>query len=301
MDLKSRIEKYFVKKLNLDLLQAKKISKSVIIQEFLEGVKKFTPWLLENQEALISGCSCYIVVVFYAKSEGKICNNLILHFILLYINIDYFLDNPDISKREKKEVRDQCEQILKGETPGKLHYITESALISIRELQKVCLQESILEAFHQEFDPVNKTEHELLEKCIKKCTACVRLIHEIMGIHKDPIYLGACVQLIDDMMDYHSDIIEQNYTVATYHYEHYNNLDKLVYLFVDYLEGIDNLLMQSILAYTLMYFAAVSPLISEDIRNVFIEFYPHKICQLETIPDYSIRENIYKVIKSHLE
>jgi len=269
--------------------------------DFMNAVTKFIPWVHEDDEALVTGAVSYLALLIYSRARGgSKYDESILHFILLYINIDYIFDSKDTDLISL--VSSECRQILKNkllESPSKYGIAAEKSVKFIVENSN-CSIETLEKCFIEEYKSVKiqKTSNdrrELFSICINKAKVCVDVIAEIIGVDEPfSSEIGCLVQIVDDLLDYHDDMKNDINTVVTFDIKKDKNLDKLFREAFLMSMKVPYLGVKIPLLFGLIVTGSVSPYVSDHLKHLLLQFYPFSDPEIEYEPNKFIRKFFLK-------
>lgn len=270
-------------------------------------IKENIPWVFENEEALSSGSIAFLLGVLYSRSKGiSEYDDAILHFILIYINIDYTLDNPKISKADKKSIIRECKDYFQHLDISKIknsqilpsvksiNYILENSNCKLSTLKKCFIEEKKTSKMQK----TCKDRNTLLEICKRKAHACFEVLFDILGVvENDSKNLSFLGQLIDDLFDLENDIADEIKTIVTHDVENFKSLKKLIDTFLYTIDGLENKLHSTIFTYAIIMYAATSPYLPQDYIRIFKKYYPLEWEGIEYKSDPFIRNIFVETIK----
>lgn len=277
-----------------------------IFYTYLQHVNEYIPWVLKNEEALISGLFAFTGSVLYSRLKGVGEKDIgILHFILLYINLDYILDDPKFNQEEKEQIVKECYLYL--DTLDKSNIINSFTLASIKSLDYLLKEtdvsiETLRECFIEEQKSCNIQTKENISReklykiCISKAQTCLKIIVEILNVEeKYMMELATLSQLIDDMLDAYDDSLVGIQTVVTHDIKN-GDLTTLILDLIGMIEKIPSVYMKIGVTYCVITYAATCPYLPESWREIFKIYYPFKWEGVEIVPNKFIRKFFYKTL-----
>lgn len=189
-----------------------------------------------GSEAILSGLTCIIFFSSLPLSKSRSLSDVrrLVNYILLYLLVDYQLDDPNVADEEK---RDLLLSLLEGRdsVPKDLRVMYNNLVRSPNEAQifsQVTL--TTAQSFLVQYSS-SSTLSDLFNICVNKGGQTVlvgyRLIYRekcAVDITDDQLLLlGACIQLLDDIIDCSKDRREGIETIATCSLTIYQHLDHL--------------------------------------------------------------------------
>lgn len=207
--------------------------------------------------SLISAWMCVCTVLVLPQPEGTSVTMMDAYtistkFTVLYIYIDSYLDNKDISAREKaKFVRwmlspDNCDTSIKANLlsiRSALELKYEGGKEWLDELTYNTVDSMKIQYMSIEGD-TQVVSDSLLKTCLEKggltLLTLYRLIYGGDTKEEDSVFkIGSCLQLIDDIVDCTKDIHEEINTYCTFTLQTDTNMDKCARLLLFKLQHID--------------------------------------------------------------
>lgn len=280
-----------------------------LTKTFLTKVKKYIPWVLNQEEALVTGMITYLGIILYSRMKGVGNYDLsLLHFVLLYINLDYVLDDPQIPKEVKKNILQDCKIILDTQDLN-VDCSNKYSLAARKSIKNIlnnscCSWELLRECFDLEKKslavqvPNVSDRDKLYNICVEKADVCVRLVANIIGVEEEySREIGALIQLFDDFYDYYDDQNSSIETIVTYDIENTGSIEGLVFDYLKILEKVPYWYIKIAFMYGLIIHVAVSPYVSENLRSIFQQFYPCGSPDIEHVPNKFMRNFFARSLK----
>jgi hypothetical protein len=204
--------------------------------------------IIYNVDALNAGIYCYLgQLMMYACHNGweaTITRETKLHafnFSMLYLYLDYFIDDSSRSEDDKRSFIATIHSILQGDGSECERRARASALYidMIDSYDKIVagrpdVKSRLLDVFNSEVLGYMVQHNSLLNRSQYMSTALDKggstclAIAQMLGLEIGGSYrLGSCIQLIDDMFDVYDDMDNDIHTVATSELSTYGDMDRL--------------------------------------------------------------------------
>jgi hypothetical protein len=198
-----------------------------------------------SEELLTSGLYCFLGIFFFRYSQyGYSIETIkdemshLFNFVLLYLHVDHYLDDPKVKESERTKTLALMIELLHkpdiSKAPNKMTGLVKAYINLLNRspdakniLIKLFMSE-VLGLLYQRSD--KKSRFDYLTIAEIKGGRVGSAIQACLGLSFDKSHyeIGACVQLLDDMIDVYSDQDNQINTTATYDLKHYGHLDHLV-------------------------------------------------------------------------
>lgn len=277
-----------------------------IFYTYLRHVNEYVPWILKHEEALISGLFAFVGSVLYSRLKGVGEKDIgLLHFALLYINLDYILDDPNFDQTEKEQIVRECYFYLDTLDATKisnpltlasirsLDYLLQETNVTIETLRACFIEEQ--KSCHVQ-TAKNVTRDKLYKICTSKAQTCLKIIVEVLNVEEQYITeLSTLSQLIDDLLDAYDDSLIGIQTVVTHDIKN-GDLTTLIIDLIEMIEKIPSVYMRIGITYCIITYAATTPYLPESWRALFRVYYPFKWESVEMVPNKFVRKFFYHTL-----
>lgn len=285
-----------------------------IFHQYVQTLREFCPWLLneKHKEAVTTGIITYLGTVLYSRVKGvgsALKDRCLLHFVLIYINFDYLLDEGCVES--KKLLLHHTSKYFKGELqeeeinlPSEVEKCLRLCTISCdyisrgsacgKSLLEKCFTETMLAAKLQENCDSRDSLHHITTTKAKVCLEVITSILEIDEPYLNQISFLA--QVCDDLNDVVEDTLDGIHTLATHDISMVGDVDALITECVGIIKHMNVWYLRFLFVYLLIIFGSCSPYVSETKRNLFKQYYPFRWDGVEYTPNKFIRNFLWDIL-----
>jgi len=200
-----------------------------------------------SPDTLCSGWMCVILLLSFfpfrrdARDLPTVVSK-VMAYVALYLMVDHYLDSPDITVSEKKDILEWLGNPLPSEdaqVPSGSENARKSKILHlVDELdgrsEASMLAKMVTDSYHAQINS-RSSGKEYLRACADKggitVVVGVRLtIGKLKGVREKDLYrLGYCIQLLDDLVDCSDDRRNGINTACTWCLRERGNVDEMVW------------------------------------------------------------------------
>jgi hypothetical protein len=246
------------------------------------------PWVINDKEAISTAVFTIFGIYCYCLLRGVEINEECFQFVLLYVNLDYALDDKSNLNKAKEIIKDIDNYLNdKLDQTKQLNEISKSSIDIISRLESKVSREQLKKTFFEEVNSVKVQSREtdldeLRRSCFYKSKVCIDFVSQLVGVEeKYSFSMGKCLQLFDDLFDIDIDRKQNIFTYTISILEKNGNVDQIVKEIIDECENIKYCYVKIFFYYSMVIYCSSSPYVSEKLLQEAQIYYPFDIKGIE--------------------